>query len=77
VDQDVPAQRATVRGKLTLGRYTLENPTVYFSTVHQEIGNVGPELLRQFALTLDPANRRLRLSGPPDGRLTEAEPPAR
>ena len=74
VDQDVAAQRATLKGKLTIGRYTLENPTLMFSTLHQEVGNIGPPLLRQFTFTLDPANRRLRLEGPADGKLVDAEP---
>ncbi|MGH7741343.1 MAG: retroviral-like aspartic protease family protein [Candidatus Eiseniibacteriota bacterium] len=77
VDQDVPAQRATVQGTFTIGRYSLSNPTVYFSDVHQEIGNLGPVLLRQFALTIDPANRRLKLAGPASGKLVDVEPPAK
>lgn len=74
VDQDVAAQRATLKGAMTIGRYTLENPTLMFSALHQDVGNVGPPLLRQFTFTLDPANRRLRLEGPADGKLVDAEP---
>ena len=74
VDQDVAAQRATLKGKLTIGRYTLENPTLMFSSLHEDVGNVGPPLLRQFTFTLDPANRRLRLEGPADGKLVDAAP---
>ena len=76
VDQDVAAERATLKGTVTIGRYTLEHPTLFFSDLHQEVGNVGPVLLRQFSLTLDPANRRLRLSGPANGKLADLEPPA-
>jgi hypothetical protein len=74
VDQDVAAQRATLKGTMTLGRYTLENPTLMFSSLHQDVGNIGPPLLKQFTFTLDPANRRLRLEGPADGKLLDAEP---
>jgi hypothetical protein len=74
VDQDVVAQRATLKGKVTIGRYTLENPTLMFSSLHQDVCNVGPPLLRQFTFTLDPANRRLRLEGPANGKLIDAEP---
>ena len=72
VDQDVPAQSAPLKGKLALGRYSLDNPTLTFSALHQDVANVGPPLLRQFALTLDPANRRLKLDGPENGKLIDA-----
>jgi hypothetical protein len=73
VDLDVVVKGAPLKGTVTIGRYTLENPPVVFSEVQKEIGNVGPPVLRQFALTIDPANRRLRLSGPPSGKLTTFE----
>jgi hypothetical protein len=72
VDQDVAAKTARLKGSLTLGRYSLENPTLMFSALHVDVANVGPPLLRQFSLTLDPANRRLKLAGPANGKLIDA-----
>jgi hypothetical protein len=72
VDQDVAAHTAKLKGSLTLGRYSLENPTLAFSALHLGVANLGPPLLRQFSLTIDPANRRLELEGPPDGKLIDA-----
>lgn len=75
VDQHAPAMRAQLDGEFALGRYSLHQPTIYYSEVHQEVANVGPPVLEQFALTLDPANHRLRLAGPANGRLVD-EPAA-
>lgn len=78
VDRTAVVRGAPLRGTVRIGRYTLENPTVAFSAVQKEAGNLGPPVLRQFALTIDPANRRLELRGPASGKLAavrDAHPP--
>lgn len=72
VDTAMAIQGGKIRGTLQLGRYTLDSPTVRFMDMAKGVGNVGALILGQMALTIDPANSRLRLAGPPDGRLTEA-----
>jgi S1-C subfamily serine protease len=56
-----------------MGRYTLESPTIRFVDMAQGVGNIGGAFLRSFVLTIDPANARLRLAGPADGRLVVNE----
>lgn len=72
VDTAMAIQGGRIRGSLQLGRYTLDSPTVRFMDMAKGVGNVGSLILGQMALTIDPANSRLRLAGPPDGRITEA-----
>jgi hypothetical protein len=70
VDANVATRGATLDGNFVIGRWTLEKPTVRFSGVQRDVGNVGSGILRQFTITIDPANARLRLAGPPNGKLT-------
>jgi hypothetical protein len=71
VDRDVVTRGAKLNGDLVIGRWTLQQPTVRFSDVQREVGNIGSVILRQFAITIDPANARLKLDGPVNGKLTE------
>jgi len=73
VDRDVVTRGAKLDGDFVIGRWTLEKPTVRFSEVLRDVGNVGTGILRQFAITIDPANARLRLVGPSNGKI--AAPP--
>ena len=73
VDQEVEVKCAPLRGNLEVGRYTVENPLVFFSDMQKDFANVGPPVLRQFALTIDAANRRLKLGGPAGGKLDAFE----
>ena len=70
VDRAEAVRGGCVKGALTLGRYTLEDPEVSFSDMEPGVGNVGGAMLSGLAITIDPANARLRLAGPADGRLT-------
>jgi hypothetical protein len=74
VDRELVIQGAKLAGTVTLGRYTLENPDLAFVDVAEGMGNVGPPVLRQLAITLDPAHTRLRLEGPADGKLVDVRP---
>lgn len=69
VDRDVVTRGAKLDGDFVIGRWTLEKPTVRFSDVLHEVGNVGAGILRQFSITIDPANARLRLAGPANGKI--------
>ena len=70
VDRDDATRGARLNGDFVIGRWTLEQPTVRFSAALRGVGNVGNGILRQFAITIDPANARLRLVGPPNGKIT-------
>lgn len=74
VDRELVVRGAQLAGAVTLGRYTVENPSVAFVDMLADIGNVGPPILAQFAITIDPVNSRLRLAGPADGRLRAPAP---
>jgi hypothetical protein len=69
VDHVRPVRGARIDGAFRIGRYTMEAPMVSFVDIAKTTGNVGSLVLRQFTMTIDPANRRLRLSGPTDGIL--------
>ena len=71
VDRVRPVRGATLRSALKIGRYTLDHPTIRFLDLANGVGSVGAAILGQFVLTLDPAQARLRLAGPADGRLSE------
>ena len=60
VDHTFVRRSARMKGTASIGRHRFENPEVTFA---DEIvtGNVGMGWLRGYKLTLDPANRRLRL----------------
>jgi aspartyl protease/PDZ domain-containing protein len=73
VDRELVVRGAKLAGAVTLGRYRLEAPNVTFIDVLKDIGNVGPAILQQFVITLDPAHARLRLAGPANGQLRAGE----
>jgi hypothetical protein len=69
VDRDVVTRGARLDGDFVIGRWTLEKPIVRYSDVLRDVGNVGAGILRQFEITIDPANARLRLVGPANGKI--------
>ncbi len=73
MDRELVIRGAKLAGTVQLGRYMIENPDVVFVDLLEHVGNIGPALLQQFAITIDTAHRRLRLDGPADGRLHAAE----
>jgi predicted aspartyl protease len=68
VEKTVDGQRkvivATLDGVAKIGQFTIRNPQIRFV---EDIpsGNIGSEILRQFAVTLDTKNRRIRLEPAP------------
>lgn len=59
---------AGVDGPIELGEYGLDLPRVIFSDLRPGAepgpGNLGFEILRHFALTIDSRNRRLKFEKP-------------
>jgi hypothetical protein len=64
IDHTFVRRSARMKGTASIGHHRFENPEVTFA---EEIvtGNVGMGWLRDFRLTLDPANRRIRLEPAP------------
>jgi len=61
VDREVVIYGAKLRGTLQLGRFTFENPELRFDESVTEYGTVGFGILKDFVVTLDNKNRRIRL----------------
>jgi hypothetical protein len=57
---DFEIKEATLKGNLRWGRYEFNDPTVTFIDIFN-IGNIGAKVLRDFALTFDQKNHRVRL----------------
>jgi hypothetical protein len=53
-------KEATLKGNLRWGRYEFNEPTLTFIDIFK-IGNIGSRVLREFALTFDQKNHRVRL----------------
>jgi len=62
---ETPITKARVDGAITLGRYTLDLPDVSFADIHAipgaPRGNIGYGVLKDFVVTLDSRNRRVRM----------------
>lgn len=62
---EVPVTKARVDGPIAIGRYTLDLPEVSFADLKAlhgpPRGNIGYGVLRDFVVTLDSRNRRVRL----------------
>lgn len=54
---------AKLDGTVKLGRYVFKDPELRFNESTTSVGNIGYELLRKFAITLDKKNNRLRFEG--------------
>lgn len=59
VDQVLHVRRSRVRGTMTVGVYSWEDPEVHFSRL--PLPNIGLGALKAFEFTLDGTNRRFRL----------------
>jgi len=59
-------ERAEVDGRLQIGRFTLDSTAVLFGDIQagnlEPTGSLGGDVLRSFVVTLDAANRRIRLA---------------
>lgn len=59
IDTEYKAFRGRLKGTVTFGAFSLENPELVY---HEgPFNNVGLEVLKDFVLTIDPANRRFEL----------------
>jgi len=70
----VEISKAPVDGDLSLAGHVIPHPVVYFADLFEE-ANLGYEVLRNYSLTFDQANSRLRFNRPPN--LSPAPPPER
>jgi hypothetical protein len=55
-------RQAMVDGAVQLGKYTFDRPNVSFISILDDkgVGNIGSEILKQFVVTFDQKNRRIR-----------------
>ena len=60
VGTSVPLREARLDGSVKIGRHVLKDPVIVFAQ-GAPAGNIGFEILRLFALTLDHKNQRLRI----------------
>lgn len=63
----VETRAGRLKGNVTLGQFTLPEPTVQFFPVppgYPQDALLGAPLLKQFRMTLDQRNRRVRFEGP-------------
>jgi len=51
---------ATIKGVVKIGKFTLENPPVRFTDVIKR-GNIGHDILKNYAITIDIRQRRFKL----------------
>jgi hypothetical protein len=58
---DFPVFEGKLKGKLSFGRFSFDDPTIEFSDVVRR-GNLGSRILNRFALTLDVKNRRFQMT---------------
>jgi hypothetical protein len=57
---EFPIREGKLKGTITFGKFTIENPTIEFSDVVR-FGNLGSKYLDRFVVTLDPVNRRFKM----------------
>jgi hypothetical protein len=62
VDREFAVLGAKLNGSVKLGRYSVENPELRF--IDAQDANIGYDLLRRFAVTVDAKNHRVRLEEP-------------
>jgi len=77
VDRELVVRGATLDGEVRIGRYVLDKPEIDFVDIAREQANVGPAILSQLKLILDPAKDRLRIVGPAEGKLVATARPKR
>ena len=60
---EIEMKAAEVKGTIRLGRFEFADPTIHFPALSAD-ANVGAAVLREFAITFDQKNNRLRLERP-------------
>jgi beta-lactamase family protein/aspartyl protease len=60
---EIEIKSATLQGDVTIGRFTFDGPVIEFQPLFP-MANVGSKILRDFSLTFDQKNRRIRLVKP-------------
>src|ERR1700686_132850 len=64
VSSDVEIKEARLSDSIKLGRFEFTQPTITFPAISDE-ANIGSKILREFALTFDQKNKRVRLERTP------------
>lgn len=59
INREFEIKEATLAGEIRLGAYRFPSPVIRFAEVFPH-GNIGASVLREFALTFDQKNRRVR-----------------
>ena len=59
VDSERTVVAASLNGSVTMGRHVIEKPEIRF--IDSPMGNIGYRILRQFAITIDSKNQRVKL----------------
>jgi predicted aspartyl protease len=62
VNNEFEIKAALLKGSARIGQHEFPQPTISFSDVSRGNGNLGASLLRQFALTFDQKNDRVRFA---------------
>ncbi len=75
VDQEVVILAAKLKGSVKLGMHVLENPDLRFQKIANARGQIGNAVLRQFLVTLDTKNHRVRFEKAPASAGSEATKP--
>jgi hypothetical protein len=61
VSNDVEIKEARLKDTIRLGRFEFGEPTIVFPAISND-ANIGSNLLREFAITFDQKNKRLRIN---------------
>ena len=64
-DGESETRAATLNGMAKLGEFKIDDPKIRFID-EMAFGNIGREILHRFVVTLDSADRRVRLESRPD-----------
>jgi len=59
VDSERTVVAASLNGSVTIGRHVIEKPEIRF--IDSPMGNIGYRILKQFAITIDSKNQRVKL----------------
>ena len=63
ISNEVEIKEVRLRDSIKLGRFEFAQPTITFPTFAEDV-NIGSKILREFALTFDQKNKRVKLQRP-------------
>lgn len=74
VSNTVTVLSAPLTGEVVLGSWRIPSPTLEFSDLFNAHANIGSQVLRAFAVTIDQSNRRVRFDREGDGPVVLQTP---